>query len=113
MMLNGARCSTMLVVQVCRTREAAWAASVLFTCAHISANIVACKSIELATFNRQRAQLVVQAWLRERRVLTPHEVAAEESVFYFGGESRGVGRVGGGAGRGCDGRDVGADGGGG
>jgi len=78
-------CVGMFVVETCVTKVAAWAAFCILTCCHVMANIMACRSVQLSTFNRQRAQIVAAAWMQDGRVLTPSQVAVLESPWYFGG----------------------------
>ena len=62
-----------------------WAIFSAFTLLHVYANVRACRSVCLRTFNRQRAHIVVDQWLRDRTIPAPEEVQRREHTVYFGG----------------------------
>lgn len=62
-----------------------WAIFSAFTLLHVYANVRACRSVCLNTFNRQRVHIVVDQWIRNRTILTPEEVQEREQTVYFGG----------------------------
>lgn len=52
----------LVLVQACESKSAAWLVFLILTACHIAANVMACRAVCLATFNRQRAQIVARAW---------------------------------------------------
>jgi hypothetical protein len=57
----------LVLVQTCETKSAAWLVFLILAASHIAANVCACRAVCLATFNRQRAQIVAEAWAQVRR----------------------------------------------
>ncbi|XP_029365320.1 RUS family member 1 [Echeneis naucrates] len=54
----------------------------LFTILHLFANYKAVRSVVMETFNEARLSIVLQQYLRDKRILTPLEANKREPVFF-------------------------------
>lgn len=59
----------------------------LFTALHLFANYKAVRSVVMETFNEARLLIVLQQYLRDRRVLSPEEANQREPVFFEFGKT--------------------------
>lgn len=55
---------------------------------HLAMNRAAVRAVSMRTLNRQRANIVLSAYLDDEKVLTPEEVSARERIFEWDGVLR-------------------------
>lgn len=80
--LMGLLCGT-LVVNYIQGPRAVLGSMIAFVLAHLWMNYLAVRSVVLNTFNRQRATIVYQEFLRSGTVLTPEEVGQREQILLW------------------------------
>ena len=72
-----------LIVRAIEAEFAVWSFMFVLVFAHLATNYLGVRSVVMTTLNRQRASLVMEAFLSSGRVLTPNEVARRERILFW------------------------------
>ncbi|KAI1760490.1 vitamin B6 photo-protection and homoeostasis-domain-containing protein [Hypoxylon sp. FL1150] len=70
-----------LILQFVHGKLAVWTCMVILVGIHLWTNYKAVTSVQMRTLNKQRLNIVAEAYLADRSILTPKQVAAREGIL--------------------------------
>jgi hypothetical protein len=71
-----------LLVKLVEDKTAVWCWMIVLVGVHLFTNYCGVRAVKMRTLNRQRATIVFREWLESNTILTPHDVAARESILF-------------------------------